>query len=172
MASRHQRIATLMRVCARRSSSSASTPLSSSAQPENPLLEVSKKQPSRIRAVFFGFLVGVTASGGVAYGMLTEDIERSAAQLNKSVEALGSQVTKMASALEKVETLEQQLQALRTKVATRAEVDALINQVQDHKDELAMTLSQHKAAVWEAQDEMFKAVTRLEKLHNQPPQEA
>lgn len=54
---------------------------------------------------FFGFLAGVTASCGVAYGMLTEDIEKSATSLHRSVAELGEQVSKVRRIAPKFELL-------------------------------------------------------------------
>ena len=123
---------------------------------ESILLESTKKPPSRIRAVFFGFLAGISFSCGVGYIYLTDDINAASVQLQKNVRALTGQVQKVADSLSRVDHLETELAALRAEAARNADFKALREDMLAEKDALRVALAEHKASVWEAQEEMYK----------------
>jgi len=116
------------------------------------------KAPSRVRAVFFGFLGGVAVSSAVGLFKLNDRINAAADQVLVSVRSLGDDVGQLASATEKIEALEREIQNLKKDAVRRDEVRGLLEQVTKEKADMDVALSTHKREVMLAQEQMFAAI--------------
>eukprot|EP00049_Salpingoeca_infusionum_P007954 m.128416 g.128416 ORF g.128416 m.128416 type:complete len:168 (+) comp13870_c0_seq1:2043-2546(+) len=130
-------------------------------QAANPLMEPVAKPPSRIRAVFFGFLAGVTASCGVAYALLTDDIKTSSSALTSSVKALEAEVNQIGSRLAQLDRLDREVSSLEVRCAKRSDIEDIAQRFQKTATHFDSSLEQHKTAVWETQRQLFEALKEL-----------
>eukprot|EP00041_Stephanoeca_diplocostata_P028369 m.802561 g.802561 ORF g.802561 m.802561 type:complete len:173 (-) comp23362_c0_seq3:1796-2314(-) len=124
--------------------------------------ETATKPPSRIRAVFFGFLAGVASATVGGYFVLEDEIKVTAAQLKTSVQSINEEIEKVSGWLEAVESLAAEVTWLKSNAARREELAKLAEDVKAEREELELTMAQHKKLVHDAQTEMFAAIDRMQ----------
>ncbi|KAJ3107649.1 hypothetical protein HDU97_003643 [Phlyctochytrium planicorne] len=132
-------------LAASRTFTSGPFPASSSVTPPPP----SPRGPGFIRGSVFGFLLGLTLSGGAAYVYLLDDYQNSSQSLLASVEDLQKSTNKLQSHTRKIETVEKDLKALKGKTSTKDELEKLRNELLKVIDDVHLSHLELKTSVWD-----------------------
>jgi hypothetical protein len=117
--------------------------------------------PSRIRAVFFGFLAGLSTAMGTGFYLMRGEIQQSSAALRTNVDVIGEGVFTVAENLKKIDLLTLELTRLKKDVARNEDLQELKTALQKERDELSIQLSEHKARVNTQQKELYEVIEQL-----------
>eukprot|EP00040_Diaphanoeca_grandis_P010264 m.52487 g.52487 ORF g.52487 m.52487 type:complete len:172 (-) comp21615_c1_seq2:392-907(-) len=127
------------------------------------MLERTEKQPSRIRAVFFGFLAGLATSSSVGYYFFRDEILQTESAVVKEMQALAASVESVASSVEKIEKVQSELNSLKAQVTKKEDLELLRLQFEQEKDHLELTLAEHKDFVLDGYTDMATQIDMLRK---------
>ncbi|KAF9931068.1 hypothetical protein FBU30_010897 [Linnemannia zychae] len=136
--------AATLRIASRRHFSSSAV-----ARAEQTPVVVNYKRPiGGFRGGILGFLVGATAAGAAGYYYLLEEYQTASNLLLSSVEDLQASTNKVRSYAMKIETVEAELKALRSKTATVEQLNELKSEVKKVYDGLNIEHLELKSHVW------------------------
>ncbi|KAI1321053.1 hypothetical protein EDD11_008634 [Mortierella claussenii] len=107
-----------------------------------------KRPVGAFRGGILGFLLGATAAGGVGYYYLLEEYQAASNLLLSSIEDLQASTNKVRDYAKKIESVEAELKALRTKAATVEQLNEFKGEVKKVYDGLNIEHLELKSHVW------------------------
>ncbi|KAK3822712.1 MAG: hypothetical protein J3Q66DRAFT_329957 [Benniella sp.] len=138
--------ASTLRLASRRHFSS--TAVARAEQTAAPPVVTYKRPIGGFRGGILGFLLGATAAGSAGYFYLLEEYQTASNLLLTSVEDLQASTNKVRDYAKKIESVEAELKALRTKAATVEQLGELRSEVKKVYDALNIEHLELKSHVW------------------------
>ncbi|KAF9357701.1 hypothetical protein BGX34_009258 [Mortierella sp. NVP85] len=138
--------ASTLRLASRRHFSS--TAVARAEQTATPPVVTYKRPIGGFRGGILGFLLGATAAGSAGYFYLLEEYQTASNLLLTSVEDLQASTNKVRDYAKKIESVEAELKALRTKAATVEQLGELRSEVKKVYDALNIEHLELKSHVW------------------------
>ncbi|KAG0365584.1 hypothetical protein BC939DRAFT_498715 [Gamsiella multidivaricata] len=138
--------ASTLRVASRRHFSSSA--VARAEQAVVPPVVTYKRPVGGFRGGILGFLLGATVAGGAGYYYLLEEYQTASSLLLSSVEDLHASTNKVRDYAKKIESVEAELKALRTKAATVEQLSELKGEVKKVYDALNIEHLELKSHVW------------------------
>ncbi|KAF8938247.1 hypothetical protein BGZ58_001303 [Dissophora ornata] len=135
-----------LRMASRRHFSSSG--IARAEQPASAPVVNYKRPVGGFRGGILGFLLGATVAGGAGYYYLLEEYQTASNLLLSSVEDLQSSTNKVRDYAKKIESVEAELKALRTKAATVEQLSELKGEVKKVYDALNIEHLELKSHVW------------------------
>ncbi|KAG0280257.1 hypothetical protein BGZ95_010777 [Linnemannia exigua] len=137
--------ANTLRIASRRHFSSSAV---ARAEQSAPVVVNYKRPVGGFRGGILGFLIGATAAGGAGYYYLLEEYQTASNLLLSSVEDLQASTNKVRDYAKKIESVEAELKALRSKTATVEQLTELKSEVKKVYDGLNIEHLELKSHVW------------------------
>eukprot|EP00039_Didymoeca_costata_P019225 m.336703 g.336703 ORF g.336703 m.336703 type:complete len:150 (+) comp17937_c0_seq1:123-572(+) len=120
------------------------------------LTEPTTKTPSRIRAVFFGFLGGMAVSSASGYLFISDQVNDMNAAMRADLKRISQSVTQLQDNTDKVEALLREVEKLKSDTAKKTDFSELQEQVTKEKADLNIALAEHKHDIHTAQAQIFE----------------
>mmetsp|Transcript_31939 Transcript_31939/g.83705 ORF Transcript_31939/g.83705 Transcript_31939/m.83705 type:complete len:160 (-) Transcript_31939:206-685(-) len=124
------------------------------------LVEQAPARPSRVRAVFFGFLAGMSTTSFTGWYWLQDEIHAATTELKDGASEVHHEISKISSWMSRMDALTSEVERLKNEGVRRDELRAMHEAMKDERAWLETQLGQHKAQVLEAQKDMIIAVER------------
>eukprot|EP00126_Sphaerothecum_destruens_P015100 Sdes_comp9016_c0_seq1m437 len=140
---------------------------SSNARVENVAVKSNNNNFKSFRNILFGFFSGLGISGIFAYSNLFKDINSCTEKLNTRIEEVFEKTNQIKASLDKIQTLEKDLETLKQKSALAKDLEKIRDDVENTQQHLSLSFAQHKASIWEMQQDIYGIVDKIHKEVNQ-----
>eukprot|EP00053_Salpingoeca_punica_P004263 m.48240 g.48240 ORF g.48240 m.48240 type:complete len:169 (+) comp12711_c0_seq1:48-554(+) len=155
----------LRRAASTDASSTAAAAASNTAAPAAVQAETKAAPKSSRTGIFFTGLIGGAAIASVlSYLRLADQVKDMFTVVRQQVSLLQGDVSQIKTFNDRASALEAEVKLLQAEAARVRDVQAMKKLMEEERESLLKSLAKHKADVWAAQEELYKAMERLEKL--------